>query len=62
MEEQTLRVPLLVSWSAEDDAQAGERRRKDTSREAERYGVWERAQAVIEEFQDRHGATANMRQ
>ena len=54
VEEQTLRVPLLVSWSAEDDAQACQRRRKDTSaREAERYGVWERAQAVIEEFQDR---------
>lgn len=46
VEEQTWRVPLLVSWSAEespDGRTAG-------------FGVAEKAQAVFEEFQQRHHA------
>jgi hypothetical protein len=44
VEEQTWRVPLLVSWSAEDaSGGAG----------GAGYGVAEKAQAVLEEFQQR---------
>ena len=44
VEEQTWRVPLLVSWSAEDaSGGAG----------GAGYGVTEKAQAVLEEFQQR---------
>lgn len=41
MEEQTWRVPLLVSWSAEETVSDGS------------YAVAEKAQAVLEEFQER---------
>ena len=46
VEEQTWRVPLLVSWSAEDDS-AG------TGGGTAGYGVAEKARAVLEEFQQR---------
>ena len=48
MEEQTWRVPLLVSWSAEESLSDGS------------YGVAEKAQAVLEEFQERQAVCSNM--
>lgn len=47
VEEQTWRVPLLVSWSAED-ASGGAGGAGGAG-----YGVAEKAQAVLEEFQQR---------